>query len=67
MTILSIALENAATSAFGLVVPEVSSGVSLSTGLMCANLVGAVDILVDVGGWVRGWAAEFSEMFKRVK
>ena len=39
MTILSIALANAVASASGSVVPGVSSGVSLSTGSVCADPV----------------------------
>ena len=50
MIILWIALENAEAPATGAVVPGVSSGVSLSTGLMHADL-GHVE---DIGGcwWI---------------
>jgi len=65
MTIFLIALANAATSALGFVVPEVFSGVSSSTGSACADLGGAADILVGVGGWVAG--LEFPEVSRRVK
>jgi len=69
MTLFLIALANAATSALGFVVPELSSRVSLSTGLACADLGGTADILVGVGGWVGGWVAglEFPEVSRRVK
>jgi len=68
MIILSIALANAATSALGFVVPEVLSGVSSSTGLVCAD-PGCTDMWVGVGGWVEGWVAEweFPEMSRRAK
>jgi len=68
VTIFSIALAHAATSASGFVVPEVWSGVSLSTGSACADLVGAADIIEGAGGWVEGWVAEleFPEMSRSV-
>ena len=69
MTIFLIALANAVTSATGFVVLEVSSGVLLSTGSMCTDLGCAADILLGVGGWVRGWVTglEFPDVSRRVK
>ena len=56
LTILLIALANAVASALGSVVPGISSGVSLSTRLVCADPGCVEDILVGVGevgflGW----------------
>src|SRR5882724_8511998 len=50
-------------STLWLVVPEVSSGVSSSTGLTCADLGCTDDMFADVGGCNGVWAAglEFPE------
>ena len=69
LTISLIALANALASSSGPVVPGVSSGVSLSTGSMCADLGCAEDILVGVGGLVGGCVSglEFPEVSMRIK
>jgi len=60
--ILSIALANALASASGPVVPAVSSGVSSSTSLMCADSGCVEDMLVGVGGFDGGWVPGCDEV-----
>ena len=68
LTILLIALANAAIPLLGIAALEVLSGVSLSTGLVSADPRFS-DIMVGVGGWVTGWVAglEFPEPSRKVK